>query len=78
MHCAPSFLEIIAISMTWRTMGARPSVVVNVELQARGLTGDVPAELRALTALKLLRLGGNQLTAGAYTRPLSELKFSRF
>jgi Leucine-rich repeat (LRR) protein len=69
--------------MTWRIIGARPSVVVNVDLQTRGLTGDVPAELGRLTALRGLYLHGNQLTsvpaelgnllaleAGAYTRSL--------
>ena len=37
--------------------------VVKLELMRMGLTGAVPAEIGQLTSLKVLYLGGNQLTS---------------
>jgi leucine-rich repeat protein SHOC2 len=42
--------------------GAKAGRVVEIQLYKKGLTGDVPVALGALTALKVLDLGGNQLT----------------
>ena len=43
--------------------GADAGRVVMIRLQDKGLTGDLPAALVRLTALKVLWLQGNQLTS---------------